>query len=162
MTGPSAHGSGCLCMSVGVTYKREVWSVLAQQSGEDSLSLDTLFVLKHISIHEAVQHGRVGMDINVELQTNPLQVRSRTQKEKRGFFKEQGVWARPPSGSGVFNKWSLWEQRWTCMTSWRRCREKTVTHMEASQNATDKAESKATEKSEERQPTTCAIAESGF
>lgn len=90
MTGPSAHGSGCLCMSVGVTYKREVWSVLAQQSGEDSLSLDTLFVLKHISIHEAVQHGRVGMDINVELQTNPLQVRSRTQKEKRGFFKGAG------------------------------------------------------------------------
>lgn len=45
---------------------------MAQQSGEDSLSLDTLLVLEHIAVHEAIQHGGVGMDINVELQTHPL------------------------------------------------------------------------------------------
>lgn len=55
-----------------MTYKGEVWCIFAQQSGEDSLSLDTLLVLEHIAIHEAIQHGGVGMDINVELQTHPL------------------------------------------------------------------------------------------
>ncbi len=55
-----------------MTYKGEVWRILAQQSGEDSLSLDALLVLEHIAIHEAIQHGGVGMNINVELQTNSL------------------------------------------------------------------------------------------
>jgi len=45
---------------------------LAQQSGKNSLSLDALLVLKHIAVHEAIQHGGVGVDINVELQTNSL------------------------------------------------------------------------------------------
>lgn len=67
-------GSVCslVCLCVVVTYKGEVWCILAQQSGEDSLSLDTLFLLKHIAVHEAIQHGGVGMDINVELQTHSL------------------------------------------------------------------------------------------
>lgn len=55
-----------------VTYKGEVWGILAEQPGEDSLSLDTLLILEHIAIHEAIQHGGVGMDINVKLQTHPL------------------------------------------------------------------------------------------
>ncbi len=62
----------CLCVSVRVTYKGEVWRILAQQSGKDSLSLDTLLVLEHIAVHEAIQHGGMGMNINVELQTNSL------------------------------------------------------------------------------------------
>lgn len=62
----------CVCLFVCVTYKGEVWCILAQQSGEDSLSLDTLLVLEHIAVHEAIQHGGVGMNINVELQTHPL------------------------------------------------------------------------------------------
>lgn len=61
----------CPCVFC-VTYEGEVWCILAQQSGEDSLSLDTLLVLKHIAVHEAIQHGGVCMDINVELQTNSL------------------------------------------------------------------------------------------
>lgn len=61
-----------VCVSVCATYKGEVWCVLAQQPGEDSLSLDSLLVLEHIAVHEAIQHGGVGMNINVELQTNSL------------------------------------------------------------------------------------------
>lgn len=57
---------------------------MAQQSGEDSLSLDTLLVLKHIAIHKAVQHGGVGMHINVELQANPLTEEKRERTEGRG------------------------------------------------------------------------------
>lgn len=45
---------------------------MAEQPGEDSLSLDALLILKHVSVHETVQHGGVGMDINVELQTDSL------------------------------------------------------------------------------------------
>ncbi|TNN75356.1 hypothetical protein EYF80_014403 [Liparis tanakae] len=41
-------------------------------SGKNRLSLDALLVLKHIAVHEAIQHGGVGVDINVELQTNSL------------------------------------------------------------------------------------------
>lgn len=63
-------------MFVCESYKGEVWSILAQQSGEHSLSLDTLLVLEHIAVHEAIQHGGVGMDVDVELQTNPLMERA--------------------------------------------------------------------------------------
>lgn len=56
---------------------------MAQQSGEDSLSLDALLVLEHIAVHEAIQHGGVGMNINVELQTNSLMEEKRKQREQR-------------------------------------------------------------------------------
>lgn len=62
------HVYVCVC----VTYEGEVWCVLAQQPGEDSLPLDALLVLEHIAVHETVQHGGVGVDVNVELQTDPL------------------------------------------------------------------------------------------
>jgi len=68
--------------SVYVTYEGEVRCILAQQSGEDSLSLDTLLVLKHIAVHEAIQHGGVGMNINVELQTHPLMEEKREESER--------------------------------------------------------------------------------
>lgn len=75
----------CICVHVClcVTYKREVWCVLAQQSGEDSLSLDALLVFEHIAVHETVQHGGVGMNINVELQTNSLMGEKREEGNKR-------------------------------------------------------------------------------
>lgn len=59
-------------VSVRVTYKGEVGCILAEQPGEDSLSLDALLVLKHVAVHETVQHGGMGMDINVELQADSL------------------------------------------------------------------------------------------
>lgn len=75
----------CLCVyaCVALTYKGKVWRILAQQSGKDSLSLDTLLVFEHISIHEAVLHGGVRMNINVELQTNPLTKRQQNERDKR-------------------------------------------------------------------------------
>lgn len=59
-------------MSVGVAYKGEVGCVVAQQSREDGLSLDALLILKHVAVHETIQHGGVGMDVDVELQANTL------------------------------------------------------------------------------------------
>lgn len=58
---------------------------MAQQSGEDSLSLDALLVLEHIAVHETIQHGGVGMNINVELQTNSLM----EEKREKGSEREQ-------------------------------------------------------------------------
>lgn len=55
-----------------LTYKGEVWCILAQESGEDSLSLDALLILEHVAVHETIQHGGVGMNINVKLQANCL------------------------------------------------------------------------------------------
>lgn len=75
----------CVCVCVCVTYKGEVWCILAQQSGEDSLSLDALLVLEHIAVHETIQHGGVGMNINVELQTNSLM----EEKREKGSEREQ-------------------------------------------------------------------------
>lgn len=69
---PELPCAGVKCLFVCATYKGEVWCILAQQSGEDSLSLDALLVLKHIAVHKAIQHSGVGMNINVELQTHPL------------------------------------------------------------------------------------------
>lgn len=74
-----------VCVCVCVTYKGEVWCILAQQSGEDSLSLDALLVLEHIAVHETIQHGGVGMNINVELQTNSLM----EEKREKGSEREQ-------------------------------------------------------------------------
>ncbi|KAA8589659.1 hypothetical protein FQN60_013024 [Etheostoma spectabile] len=54
-----------------------------EKSREDSLSLDALLVLEHIAVHEAIQHGGMGMDINVELQTNSLMEEKREQIEQR-------------------------------------------------------------------------------
>lgn len=79
---PSLPCLVCLCANVYVTYEREVWCILAQQSGEDSLSLDTLLILEPIAVHEAIQHGGVGMDINVELQTHPLMEGKREDRER--------------------------------------------------------------------------------
>lgn len=45
---------------------------MAQQSREDGLSLDALLILKHVAVHETIQHGGVGMDVDVELQANTL------------------------------------------------------------------------------------------
>lgn len=73
----------CACVRVSATYKGEVWCILAQQSGEDSLSLDALLVLEHIAIHETIQHGGVGMNINVELQTNFLMGEKRENVSER-------------------------------------------------------------------------------
>lgn len=58
--------------SVMWTHKREVGRVVAQQTGEDGLSLHALLLLKHVAVHEAVHHGGVSMDINIELQTHFL------------------------------------------------------------------------------------------
>lgn len=71
-------------VSVRVTYKGEVSCILAEQPGEDSLSLDALLVLKHVAVHETVQHGGMGMDINVELQADSLM------EEKGGRTKRTG------------------------------------------------------------------------
>lgn len=71
-------------VSVRVTYKGEVGCILAEQPGEDSLSLDALLVLKHVAVHETVQHGGMGMDINVELQADSLM------EEKGGGTKRRG------------------------------------------------------------------------
>lgn len=60
-------------MCVGGTHKGEVGCVLAQQPGEDGLPLDALLVLEHVAIHEAVEHGGVGVDVDVELQADPLE-----------------------------------------------------------------------------------------
>lgn len=76
-----------VCVFFCVTYKGEVWCILAQQSGEDSLSLDALLVLEYIAVHKAIQHGGVGMDINVELQTNSLMEEEREQN--RGAEKQR-------------------------------------------------------------------------
>lgn len=73
---------------VYVTYKGEVWCILAQQSGEDSLSLNTLLILEHIAIHEAIQHGGVGMNINVELQTHPLMEEKREESDREQSDRE--------------------------------------------------------------------------
>lgn len=73
----SVHVHVCVC----VTYKGEVWRVLAQQPGEDSLPLDALLILEHVAVHETVQHGGVGMDVDVELQTDPLE---KGMRETRG------------------------------------------------------------------------------
>lgn len=71
-------------VSVRVTYKGEVGCILAEQPGEDSLSLDALLVLKHVAVHETVQHGGMGMNINVELQADSLMA------EKGGGTKRAG------------------------------------------------------------------------
>lgn len=79
--------------SVRLTYQGEVGCILAEQPGEDSLSLDALLVLKHVAVHETVQHGGVGMDINVELQTDSLMEEKRgwggTQEENRDGRRER-------------------------------------------------------------------------
>lgn len=56
---------------------------MAEQPGEDSLSLDALLILKHVAVHETVQHGGVGMNINVELQTDSLMEEKRRKNRKR-------------------------------------------------------------------------------
>lgn len=73
----------CACVCLCGTYKREVWCILAQQSGEDSLSLDALLIFEHIAVHETIQHGGVGMNINIKLQTNSLMGEKREDGNKR-------------------------------------------------------------------------------
>lgn len=72
-----------MCVCVRATYKGEVGCILAEQPGEDSLSLDALLILKHVAVHETVQHGGVGMNINVELQTDSLMEEKRRKNRKR-------------------------------------------------------------------------------
>lgn len=55
-----------------MTYIREVFSILAEQLGKNSLSLKSFLVFKDVPIHEAIHHGGVGMDVNIELQVNLL------------------------------------------------------------------------------------------
>lgn len=76
----------CVCSA---TYEREVRRILAQQPWEDSLSLDTLLILKHVAVHEAIQHGGVGMNINVELQTHPLMKDKGGVREQRDRQRER-------------------------------------------------------------------------
>lgn len=71
------------CVCARATYKGEVCSILAEQPGEDSLPLDALLILKHVSVHETVQHGGVGMDINVELQTDSLMEEEEGEKKRK-------------------------------------------------------------------------------
>lgn len=73
----------CLRLCVCVTYEGEVWRVLAQQPGEDSLPLDALLVFEHVAVHETVQHGGVGVDVDVELQTDPLKEEMRETQGQR-------------------------------------------------------------------------------
>lgn len=76
---------------VCVTYEGEVWRVLAQQPGEDSLPLDALLVLEHVAVHETVQHGGVGVDVDVELQTDPLEEEMRETQGQRIKKKTQRI-----------------------------------------------------------------------
>lgn len=66
------HDNHSDVLGVTQTHKREVWRIVAQESGEDGLPLHTLLLLKHVAIHEAIHHGGVSMDVNVELQTHFL------------------------------------------------------------------------------------------
>lgn len=67
-------------MCVRETHKGEVGCVLAQQPGEDCLPLDALLVLEHVAVHEAVEHRGVGVDVDVKLQTDPLEGGDRRRK----------------------------------------------------------------------------------
>lgn len=51
-----------------MAYIGEVLSILAEEFGKDGLPLEQLLILKDVSIHEAIHHGGVGMDVNVKLQ----------------------------------------------------------------------------------------------
>lgn len=51
-----------------LTYVGEVLCILAQELWENGLPLEPFLVLKNVAIHEAIHHGRVGMDVDIELQ----------------------------------------------------------------------------------------------
>lgn len=71
-----------VAVCVGETHKGEVGCVLAQQPGEDSLPLDALLLLEHVAVHEAVEHGGVGVDVDVELQAHRLEGGNRRMKRE--------------------------------------------------------------------------------
>lgn len=84
-----------VAVCVGGTHKGEVGCVLAQQPGEDSLPLDALLLLEHVAVHEAVEHGGVGVDVDVELQAHRLEGGNRRMKtetkKKQEVNRENGT-----------------------------------------------------------------------
>ena len=64
----------CACVRVhrGAPHQGEVGRVVAEQPGEHGLPADPLLLLEHVAVHEAVQHGGVGVHVDVELQVHPL------------------------------------------------------------------------------------------
>lgn len=55
-----------------MTYIGEVFSILTEQLGKNSLPLKSFLIFKDVPIHEAIHHGGVGMDVDIELQVNLL------------------------------------------------------------------------------------------
>lgn len=51
-----------------MTYVGKVLSILAEEFGENGLSLKPFLILKDVAIHEAIHHGGVGVDVNIKLQ----------------------------------------------------------------------------------------------
>lgn len=98
-----------------MTYKGEIWRVLAQQSGEDSLSLDPLLLFEHIAIHEAVQHGGVGMDVNVELQTHFLMV-GKKEREREDQTNRKDEAQQVSREGGYFSFCVNSGPHWSCST----------------------------------------------
>lgn len=66
-----------------LTYIGEVLRILAKELRKNGLSLEPFLILKDIAIHEAVHHGGVGMDVNIELQAYFL-LKERVTNEKAG------------------------------------------------------------------------------
>ena len=56
-------------------HQGEVGRVVTEQPGEHGLPADALLLLKDVAVHEAVEHGGVGVHVDVELQVHPLEER---------------------------------------------------------------------------------------
>lgn len=63
---------------------------MAEQAREHGLSLDSLLLLKHVPVHEAIHHGGVGMNINVELQPHLMNMRHTQTHTEREMGTGQG------------------------------------------------------------------------
>lgn len=96
-----------VAVCVGETHKGEVGCVLAQQPGEDRLPLDALLLLEHVAVHEAVEHGGVGVDVDVKLQAHRLEggnrrMKRETKKKEEEVSGENGTFFfLPDSVSGA-------------------------------------------------------------
>lgn len=60
------------CNKRNVAYKGEVFSILTEQLRENNLSVKSFFIFKNISVHKAIRHSGVSMDVNIEFQGNFL------------------------------------------------------------------------------------------
>jgi hypothetical protein len=50
------------------TYIGEVLGILAKEFWKNGLPLEPFLILKDIAVHEAIHHGGVSVDVNIELQ----------------------------------------------------------------------------------------------